>query len=29
VLAAAGLPTGAAEIRPQFPFRLCVARVKT
>jgi SAM-dependent methyltransferase len=28
VLTAAGLPPGAAEIRPQFPFRLCVARVK-
>ena len=28
-LAAAGLPPDAAEIRPQFPFRLCVARVKT
>jgi len=27
-LAAAGLAPGAAEIRPQFPFRLCVARVK-
>ena len=27
-LAAAGLASGAAEIRPQFPFRLCVARVK-
>jgi SAM-dependent methyltransferase len=27
-LAAAGLPPGAADIRPQFPFRLCVARVK-
>ena len=27
-LAAAGLPAGAADIRPQFPFRLCVARVK-
>jgi SAM-dependent methyltransferase len=28
-LAAAGLAPDAAEIRPQFPFRLCVARVKT
>jgi SAM-dependent methyltransferase len=27
-LAAAGLAPGVAEIRPQFPFRLCVARVK-
>jgi 2-polyprenyl-3-methyl-5-hydroxy-6-metoxy-1,4-benzoquinol methylase len=27
-LAAAGLPPGAAGIRPHFPFRLCVARVK-
>jgi len=27
-LAAAGLPADAAEIHPQFPFRLCVARVK-
>ena len=27
-LAASGLLPGAAEIRPQFPFRLCVARVK-